>query len=658
MLKAVIREQPCAAPPARCNACCLWEREAMWNRKRARCVQRCLSLLLACCLLIQSSPVMAGPAPARPQPAAAAQPYRPTRSPGYLPPAQPIAAPAAQTGDLPPSPPAADAPDMRQMYLPLVAQESGASDALSPQDRAGRFTGAVELAPGWNLLSLPEEPPSTSVDNVFTGIGGKYSRVFAYDGCDAADPWREYDPANAGESDLTAVDFRRGLWLQTTEAVALPVAGIAHLSTTLALCAGWNLIGYPLATPQLVGTALASIAGKYSRVISFDAFDTAAALPDPWEVHNTAAPAWANDLAVMYPGRGYWLYATQDAALTFAEPASYDLFPPAVAVTATPAVVGVGEPVLLTLAASDNAVVTSRRLSVNGVEVALNRGGQQRYTPTAAGVYTVTGAAEDGVGNAAIATTYFRARSATDDGPPTVALHAPADDAVILAQSALVGTATDSDLAFYILEAKPADGTTYAEFARGFTVAVSETVATLTAGMFLPGLHDIRLCAEDSWGARTCTPPKRYEFISQMTPPGVMRFGALDAEVTAAGIPLRVSRVYDSRHKVRGDFGIGWRLDVSELRLYANRLLGNDWQQVFIAGVPVAYGLVASADHRVTVTLPDGTIHRFRMKPRPEVQAVARITALNGATFEPISNTTSSLVAVEQPALSTAAHLC
>lgn len=138
-------------------------------------------------------------------------------------------------------------------------------------------------------------------------------------------------------------------------------------------------------------------------------------------MHNTTAPAWANDLDVLYPGRGYWLYATQDTILTLVEPTSYDLFPPAVAVTATPGTVAVGEPVLLTLTASDNAVVTSRRLTVNGAEVPLDRGGQHRYTPTAAGI-CATASAEDGVGNAATATAYFRARGAMDDGPPTVAL--------------------------------------------------------------------------------------------------------------------------------------------------------------------------------------------------------------------------------------------
>jgi hypothetical protein len=133
---------------------------------------------------------------------------------------------------------------------------------------------------------------------------------------------------SAGMTTPNPVD-PHGLWLQTTEAVALPVAGTAHLSTTLALCAGWNLIGYPLTTPQLVGAALASIAGKYSRVVAYDAFDIGGPLPDPWEVHNTAAPAWANDLAVMHPGRGYWLYATEDMTLTlWSRPATTSSRPP------------------------------------------------------------------------------------------------------------------------------------------------------------------------------------------------------------------------------------------------------------------------------------------------------------------------------------------
>jgi hypothetical protein len=38
-----------------------------------------------------------------------------------------------------------------------------------------------------------------------------------------------------------------------------------------------------------------------------------------------------------------------------------------------------------------------------------------------------------------------------------------------------------------------------------------------------------------------------------------------------AGIPISVVRSYDSRDKTRGDFGIGWRLDVQSLRLRVDR---------------------------------------------------------------------------------------
>ena len=48
----------------------------------------------------------------------------------------------------------------------------------------------------------------------------------------------------------------------------------------------------------------------------------------------------------------------------------------------------------------------------------------------------------------------------------------------------------------------------------------AETIPPLLAGhdlvLLLQGLHDIRLCAEDSWGNRACTPARRYDFSSQV----------------------------------------------------------------------------------------------------------------------------------------------
>ena len=58
--------------------------------------------------------------------------------------------------------------------------------------------------------------------------------------------------------------------------------------------------------------ALAGIAGKYDLVYAYDAADAA----DPWKKYDPAAPAFANDLAQMGPGKGYWLRATQAVTLT------------------------------------------------------------------------------------------------------------------------------------------------------------------------------------------------------------------------------------------------------------------------------------------------------------------------------------------------------
>ena len=91
----------------------------------------------------------------------------------------------------------------------------------------------------------------------------------------------------------------------------------------------------------------------------------------------------------------------------------------------------------------------------------------------------------------------------------------PADDALIVERTELIGTADDSDLAFFALETKPADSAVFVEFERHFTAVVSRTVGMLEPGMFLQGLHEVRLCAEDSWGNRACTPARRYDLSSQ-----------------------------------------------------------------------------------------------------------------------------------------------
>ena len=202
----------------------------------------------------------------------------------------------------------------------------------------------VPLVTGWNLVSIPEEPADTDPAAVLASIAGKYNLVYAYDRCDDEDPWKLYDPAaSPPTNDLTAIDHRIGFWIEMTDAAILSVSGTQPTSTVIPLCRGWNLIGYPRQEPLPVAEALASIEGKYTLVFAWDPTDTT----DPWEVYEVGKPDWSNDLQVMEPGRGYWVYATEDVTLTMAEPTPTPTSTPTPTPTPSPTPTptpGVGEP--------------------------------------------------------------------------------------------------------------------------------------------------------------------------------------------------------------------------------------------------------------------------------------------------------------------------
>lgn len=201
---------------------------------------------------------------------------------------------APAPGELPPSPPGVK--DLR----------SGVN--LAPVTLKAGSTSELVLQSGWNLVSLAKQPGNPAPASVFFGAA---SRVFAYDACDAADPWKLWDPANPSGSDLSAVSPKLGLWAEAPAAVPLPVAGTEPASTTIHLCTGWNLIGAPFSQDRSVTGALSSIQGKYARVFGYDAADPA----DPWEVYDVGVPAWANTLQVFEPGKGYWVFATVETDL-------------------------------------------------------------------------------------------------------------------------------------------------------------------------------------------------------------------------------------------------------------------------------------------------------------------------------------------------------
>ncbi|CAB1078125.1 hypothetical protein D1AOALGA4SA_5890 [Olavius algarvensis Delta 1 endosymbiont] len=172
----------------------------------------------------------------------------------------------------------------------------------------------IPLYPGWNLISIPEQLADSGPDSVFSPVLDRVEMVVAVDNCATSDSVQVFFPNDPANSTLTEISPARGYWIYVNDTIVLSIAGEIPLSSSVELCPGWNLIGYPKQHTLPVAGALNGIAGSYTRVFGYDP-----AQNHPWLINDPNAPAWVNDLSHMAPGRGYWVLATQSASLAFDE---------------------------------------------------------------------------------------------------------------------------------------------------------------------------------------------------------------------------------------------------------------------------------------------------------------------------------------------------
>ncbi|MCJ7695276.1 MAG: hypothetical protein MUO40_07590, partial [Anaerolineaceae bacterium] len=104
-----------------------------------------------------------------------------------------------------------------------------------------------------------------------------------------------------------------GLWIHITATTdqTLVLKGFMPSTTEISLyteSGGWNLVGFPAAASNTsISNALLSLAGKYTLVYAWNA-ET-----QEWISYDPTAPAYANDLTTMDPGKGYWIKITEHA---------------------------------------------------------------------------------------------------------------------------------------------------------------------------------------------------------------------------------------------------------------------------------------------------------------------------------------------------------
>ncbi len=274
------------------------------------------------------------------------------------------------------------------------------------------------------------------------------------------------------------------------------------------------------------------------------------------------------------------------------------------------------------------------------------------------GSYTFTARAHDNTGVSADAPP-IAIQVVTDAGPPVAAIFTPAADARVSGPVEFTGVIDSRLLKRWVLEYRlkaPQGGAVepWTAFASG-TNSVGEGEVPAALGTFDPtvlinGLYEVRLAATDTSGRTVIDGPLG------LLVEGNMKIGAFalafeDLNIPAPGIPISITRTYDSRDARVGDFGPGWRIALNNIRVQKNRHLGDAWWQTPQEGSGIQFYDVLPIDERiVTIAFPDGETHRFRagalVKNRPgdpDYRSFGVVVRRGKYRFYPIGDTTSTL---------------
>ena len=192
---------------------------------------------------------------------------------------------------------------------------------------------------------------------------------------------------------------------------------------------------------------------------------------------------------------------------------------------------------------------------------------------------------------------------------PVVALTAPDDGARVTAPVDVIGSVSDGQWQLEVaLGGDDAGSKTWKSIGSG-TGASSGVLGTLDPTLLLNGTWSLRLRAVTEGGTRE---DQRSVIVDKNLKIGTFAFSVTDMTVPVPGLPVQVIRSYDSRDARDGDFGHGWSLSLSDVRLEKTVVLGKFWGERIKGGYAFpSYCLDATRPNVVTVTFPTGRVYRF-----------------------------------------------
>jgi RHS repeat-associated protein len=201
---------------------------------------------------------------------------------------------------------------------------------------------------------------------------------------------------------------------------------------------------------------------------------------------------------------------------------------------------------------------------------------------------------------------------------PTASITSPGDGAEAMGQVPIVGVATGPAFGYWEIDYQLAGSTGgWTEYKTGTTAVSKGTITTLDTSLMLDGQYDIRLTVYDTDGQTAQT--DNYVVIKGNQKLGYFCMAITDMTVNIDGLPIKITRTYDSRNKVQGDFGVGWTLSTTSVQVQKPEISAFDWEQnQYGGGFGITYALQAVRAHNVTITLPGDTVFSFAETLNPD----------------------------------------
>ncbi len=304
-------------------------------------------------------------------------------------------------------------------------------------------------------------------------------------------------------------------------------------------------------------------------------------------------------------------------------------------------------PLALDVLAEDNEGVANVTVKVDGVARPVQNlgGGRYRviYTTPAVGLHTVLATVIDRAGNAFSDTrTTLIVDPAVTAAGLQAAITAPVEDALLGDVTEVQGTALGPNFVDYVLEYAENGTADYVEFARGAAPVADGPLGTLDPSTLPAGVYTLRLTVRNTGGAKRSASIVVELTGNEIIGPFALRFK--DKTLHVGGFPIGIVRTYDNRARgVPGDFGYGWDLAFSDVKLVSRYVPGDHWVMDTERGFFPVYTLRATKQQTLTVYFGDRDKHTFRMQPSPRSSILYPISFLEGMEYDAVSGAKGSI---------------